>query len=282
MNDEQELHESLLDTVEPRARATRPQRYDVASRCRSRFGQFLRSLHSRRLPGTNLTVGSAIAVAVTSQPEDPLALKSVAALAAAGIAFVDAEPRCVEPARPIQVDPRLLRAAYPRSARLEPHTFVMTLPTGGVADSEADEQADSVDSDFIHPQQVGTRYAGGVCDRDELRIQVEVLRQPLGDLGITIDAALDELCTGLQGPSDQTRAQCNRIVRELECRGLRFHAVQKSWRLPRAGVLLLEQPEALVRAYPTLAFFEPDRFCGVAFVDRPARAGNEVRQGLLF
>lgn len=284
MLEEQKLNESTPFPVATRARSCRPPRDAVAGRCRTKFDQFRRSLLSRRLPGTRLTVESALATALASQPNDPLALKVIAALASAGITIVDAyQTDEMEPAVPhIQLDPRELRATYPRSARLEPHTFVMTLPIGSVSDCRVHEQDEDVDFDFMIHDQVGTRYAGGVSDSDQLRIQVEVLRQTLVEVGITIDAALDALCAGLQSPGDETREQCNRLVRELEGCGLRFHAVQKSWRLPRAGVLLLEQPEALVRAYPPLAFFEPHRFGWLAFVDRPARAGGEVRQGLLF
>lgn len=282
MNHEQELNEAQRETVKPHERSTRPQRYEVAARCRTRLDRFLRSVLARRLRGTPLSVRDALAVALTSELDGPPTGKCIAALAGAGITVYKAGvAEAVEnSAHHIEIDPRVLRAAYPASARLEPHTFIFRLALKDVALREAECIGEDVD--FVHSEQGRTRYIGGICDRDELRMQVEVLRQPLGDLGITIDEGLDELCAGLQNPREEVRAHCNNIVLALDCCGLRFHSAKRSWRLPRAGLLVIEQPDALIRSYPALAFFEPIRFGGLAIVDRPARAGSEVRQGLLF
>ena len=246
--------------------------------------RFLSSLLVRRLPETRLSIKEALALALTEHAEGLPARESTAALAEVGINLVNARMddgmRCG--VLQIEVDPRRLRSAYPKSPRLEPHTFVFRFALGAGVPAQA---GNGVAAQVCLPaasSQPATRYIGGICDRDELRMQVEVLRQPLGDLGITIDTALDELCAGLQSPCAEARACCNSIVRALECCGLRFYAARRSWRLPRAGVLVIEQPDALVRSHPSLAFFEPGRFLGLAIVDRPGRAGNEVRQGLLF
>lgn len=237
-----------------------------------------------RMPGTRYGIADALEVASTGEPGAPSTLKCLAALANVGITVVASRKRSGEAGKDLQVevDPRALRAAYPTSARLEPHTYVFTVSfeeaiAGEVEDDFEDERSDLMPTPFGD-----SRYGGGLCDRDELRMQVEVLRQPLVDLGISMDEGLDELCTGLQSPCESTRARCNRIVQAFESCGLRFHATQRSWRLPRAGVLLIHDPEALVRCHPSLSFFEPHRFGGLAVVDRPKRAGNEVRQGLLF
>lgn len=127
-----------------------------------------------------------------------------------------------------------------------------------------------------------SRYAGGVSDADELRMQVEVLRQDLEGFDLSIDAALDELCQNAAAPRVEALERCDQLSLALGDAGLRFQPALKSWRLPRAGVLVLSEPDKLVRAYPHLAFFEPDQFLQMPVVDRPARAGMSVSQGLLF
>lgn len=281
---EQELNETRPFPVAPLSRSTRPQRYAVAARCRHRFGRFLRSVLARRLPGTRYCVAEALDVVSVAEAGEPLALKCTAALAKVGITLGAVQGTNSEagPELQVAIDPRALRAAYPASPRLEPHNFVFTFSFDTAISSEEGSESGNGNSD-LKPWGYGeSRYGGGLCDRDELRMQVEVLRQPLGDLGISIDEGLDELCAGLQSPCAEAHARCNRIVRALESCGLSFHAGQRSWRLPRAGVLLIDQPDALVRSHPSLSFFEPYRFGALAIVDRTNRAGNEVRQGLLF
>lgn len=229
-----------------------------------------------------MTVGKALAAA--SEPQaGASSLRAMGALESSGITLLS-DDRNSERGRSIpriKVDPRTLRTAYPTSARLEPHTFLFTLDAVADPSRGGAEDADDFAADLLQPSQE-TRYCGGICEMDELRVQVEVLRRPLDSLGLSIDQGLDELCAGLQSPCARSRARCDSIVQELEIRGVRFFATPKSWRLPRAGVLLIEDPEALVRICPELEFFEPHRFSYLPIVDRPVRACNEVRQGLLF
>lgn len=127
-----------------------------------------------------------------------------------------------------------------------------------------------------------SRYGSGISDRDELRMQMEILRQHLAGFDLSVDEALDTLCASLRQPHTHGSELCDHIALALGDVGLRFQPVMKSWRLPRDGVLLIAEPNALVRAYPSLAFYEPERFMHVPVVDRPERAGKEVTQGLLF
>lgn len=225
-----------------------------------------------RLRGSKHRIGEAIAVAVTSSTsgQEEQSQRLLASLASVGVT-VDLLSATGDVR--VRLEAAVLRKAYQSLPRKEPHTFTCGFALNEVEDDEATPLADAL---------VGSRYPSGLSEQDELRMQVEILRQPVEDLGLTINEALDELCAGLQSPCEKTRTRCNAIVVALERYGLQFHAVRKVWRLPRAGVLLIERPGALMHACPTLAFFEPWQFRHLVIVDRPERAGGEVRQGLLF
>jgi hypothetical protein len=266
---------------EPPTRTSTPRRsrYELAYKCRDDYAQYQRGVMAQRLRGSRRRIGEAIDFALAILPNglqgDGQCERLIAALASVGVT-VQALGATACPARSdvrVSVDPALLRKSYPRLPRKEPHTF---------ACSFALNECEGEDALAPSEARSETRYHGGLSEQDELRMQVEILRQPLADLGVTIDKALDELCAGLQSPCEQTTAWCDAIAVALERYGLRFHAVRKSWRLPRAGVLLIERPEDLTRACPSLTFFEPQEFRHLLIVDRPERAGREVRQGLLF
>jgi len=263
-------------TQQPRIKTTasRLPRYAVAQKCRCDYAQYIWGVMEQRLSGSKRRIGEAIAVAVAISPsgqeEDEQGRRLLASLASVGVT-IDALNAAGEVR--VRIEPAALHKAYERLPRKEPHTFTCGFAVNGFEDHDVTPLADAL---------AESRYPSGLSEQDELRMQVEILRQPLGDLGITVNEALDELCAGLQSPCEQTRTRCNAIVVALEQYGLQFHAVRKSWRLPRAGVLLIERPGDLMRACPALAFFEPWQSRHLVVVDRPERAGGEVRQGLLF
>ncbi|MDM0029831.1 hypothetical protein [Variovorax saccharolyticus] len=177
----------------------------------------------------------------------------------------------------VRVEPGVLRQTYPSVSCKYLHPFALSLAIDG-----AQHEAPQHDEGDRRNGRAGSRYGEGISDGDELRVQVEVLRIRLHEFGITVDEALDELIEGLTNFDQERVTRCSRLALAIEQLGLRFHAVRKSWRLPRLGVLLIVRPEELERAVPELAFLEAHQFRHVAIVDRPERAGNEVRQGLLF
>ncbi len=261
-------------TQEPRIKTSTPRRsrYALVRECKQDYASYRRDIMALRLRGSKLRIGEAVAVVIAISPnrQGEQSKRLLALLASVGLTV---DPLTATGDVRVRVEPAVLRKAYRSLPRKEPHTFTFGFALNEVEDDEATPLADAL---------VGSRYPSGLSEQDELRMQVEILRQPLGDLGLTVSEALDELCAGLQSPCEQTRKRCNSIVVALERYGLQFHAVRKVWRLPRAGVLLIERPGDLTRACPALEFFEPWQFRHLVIVDRPERAGGEVRQGLLF
>lgn len=266
--------------------ATRPSRHGVAQRCRGDLASHREDILAQFLPGLEQTIRHALMTVCGTQGQAtqrmPTCVELGGALAGVGLVvkstadsvngFSD-EPR-------VQVEPALLRRAYPKLLPGPWHSFTLHLMGEPLSDRAHGPEVDDFRS--WRERYPGSRYPSGVSEKDEIRMQTEVLRQKLPASNTSIDEALDELCAGPQQPSEEVAAHCNRLALALENTGLRFHAVRKSWRLPRSGVLLIDRPLVLERAYPSLAFFEPHHFRDVPIVDRPERAGNEVAQGLLF
>lgn len=253
-------------------------RYEVGQKCCKALTGYCKAVLRQRLRETGGSVEKTLLTlrdeyAVSQQHSEGAAL--VAALARVGVVVEritgDEEDReC--PLR-LVFQPALLHTSFKRLPRLASPRFAFRLdarpPKSRAALAGGRRPEDS-------------RYAGGISDADELRMQVEILRQELVGLDLFIDAALDELCQSLVNPIESASERCDQLSLALGQVGLRFQPVMKSWRLPRAGVLILDEPDKLIQAYPELGFFEPDQFVQMPVVDRPERSGKEVNQGLLF
>lgn len=248
-------------------------RYEVGQKCSLAAERYFRSVLKRRLGGAGGSVEKALLGLKHGDPSEGEDV--VAALAGVGI-FVERissdEGDRVSVLRMV-FRPALLHTSFKRlPKRISPRfAFCLEAKPHGISPP----RAHSGRIDF-------TRYSCGTSDADELRMQVEILRQDLVGLDLSIDAALDELCRNLALPHGQASERCDRLSLALGEVGLRFQPAMKSWRLPRPGVLMLKDPDRLVRAYPSLGFFEPERFVGTPIVDRPEFAGKDVNQGLLF
>lgn len=254
--------------------ARRPSRYALVDRFRVGRDVYVQSVLAQRLEGSTLNIGRALeAVRSGCGPETEL-IDLRAELEHLGLRVKPSSSEAEsEGAGRVVFDPAMLRRAFNRLPnRLVPR-FVFHVSLG-------DAQLEPLDYlDRVRP----SRYSCGVSEQDEARMQIEVLRQELLGFDICVSDALDELCGGLARPLDgDTPERLNRIALALESVGLNFHAAMKSWRLPRLGVLLIEDPWALRRAYPELAFFEPEQFTRTLIVDRLERGGRELSQGLLF
>lgn len=279
-----ELSEDL-QAREPRVkvpnRTRRPDRYQAARKCREAFERFRRDVLMQPLPGLHITVATALsyvdAFQVGERPRQAVELAN--ALATVGLT-VDAASCVDEASSPqlhVRVEPNVLRQAYPGLSCKYLHPFALSLTIDG-----AQHEAPQHDECDRRNGREGSRYAGGVSDEDELRLQIEILRIRLPEFGITVDEALDELIDGLTNVDQERIKRCSRLALAIEQLGLRFHPVRKSWRLPRLGVLLIVRPAELERTAPELAFLEAHQLGHVVVVDRPERAGREMRQGLLF
>lgn len=252
-------------------------RYEVGQKCGQAVARYCRAVLRQPLRGTGGSVEKALLSLRDGTSRQHIDVAELAAaLACVGVVVEginredDGDRGC--PLRMV-FHPAVLHTTFPRLPRSAAPRFAFRLearrPTSSTAPAGGRKRGES-------------RYAGGVSDADELRIQVEILRQDLHGFDLSIDAALDELCQHLTSPLSVASERCDQLALALGKVGLRFQPVMKSWRLPRAGVLVLDAPDKLVRAYPELGFFEPDRFMEMPVVDRPERAGKEVNQGLLF
>lgn len=252
-------------------------RYEVGQKCGQAVARYCGAVLRQPLRGTGGSVEKALLAlrdGTSRQHIDDAEL--AAALAYVGVVVEginrddDGDRGC-----PMSMvfHPAVLHTAFPRLPRSAAPRFAFRLearhPKGRAASAGGRKSEES-------------RYAGGVSDADELRMQIEILRQDLHGFDLSIDATLDELCEHLTFPLAVASERCDQLALALGNVGLRFQPVMKSWRLPRAGVLVLDAPDKLVRAYPELGFFEPERFMQMPVVDRPQRAGKEVNQGLLF
>ena len=230
----------------------------------------------QRLPATRMLVQDALE-SWASEDEQLACPAPGHALANVGLTLDLTGHPAGSSSRRIVVDPSMTRAAYPKlPGKLAPH-YCFRMPL------ERPRTAQHPSAIWLSHQD--SRYTCGFSDADELRMQVEVLRQELHGFRVSVCEALDALCHGMErslAASDAADKGLNQMALALEDAGLSFHSVLKSWRLPRAGALLITNPAALVRTYPHLAFFEPERFKHVLIIDRPERAGREVNQGLLF
>ncbi|MFG6417331.1 hypothetical protein ACG02S_25905 [Roseateles sp. DC23W] len=267
--------------------AKRPDRYQIVRNCLARLKLDQHSILIQRLPGTDLLVGQALEMLTRAEPASAAANYSAAALAALESAGITPDLKCSTASGIINclVDPAKLRGACPKLPKRFAQHFEFSMSVHLVPHAQADSVFDEDDEeDFRCSHQVGqdTRYPCGLSECDELRMQTEVLRLPLKGFDMSIDQALDELCAAMKAASEAEQTRCNRAALALEEVGLRFHAINKSWRQPRTGGLLIACPNALLAAHPDIEFFEPHQFPRLLIIDRPEKAGNEVRQGLLF
>lgn len=267
--------------------AKRPDRYQIVGNCLTRLELDKRSILIQRLPGSGLRIGQALEMLTRAEPASAAANCPASALVALESAGITPDLKRSSASGVINclVDPAKLRGAFPKLPKRFAQHFEFRMPVQVVPRDQADIVFDEDDEeDFHSPQQSDkdTRYPCGLSECDELRMQTEVLRLQLKGLDMSIDQALDVLCAGMKAASEAEQARCNRAALALEEVGLRFHAVNKSWRQPRTGGLLIACPSALLVAYPEIDFFEPHQFSRLLIIDRPDRAGNEVKQGLLF
>ncbi|NCT84078.1 MAG: hypothetical protein GXC94_13080 [Comamonadaceae bacterium] len=253
-------------------------RYQVGQKCAQALAGYCNAVVRQRLHGTEGSVEMALLAlrdqyGPSRQHTDGAEL--VAALARVGIVVERITGDVEDRECPLRVvfQPALLHMSFRRLPQRASPRFAFRLdarpPKCRAALAGGRKAEDS-------------RYAGGISDADQLRMQVEILRQDLEGFNLSVDAALDELCQNATDPRVEALERCDQLSLALGEIGLRFQPALKSWRLPRAGVLVLSEPDKLVRAYPHLAFFEPDQFLEMPVVDRPARAGKVVNQGLLF
>ncbi|MFG6415492.1 hypothetical protein ACG02S_16470 [Roseateles sp. DC23W] len=93
---------------------------------------------------------------------------------------------------------------------------------------------------------------------EEERLRQAILRLPVPDTGITVEAALDEVCARLDNAelssSERLEFLCWQMQQEL---GLRFQLVNPALGLARDGFLSLFNPAALLHAHPELAGLHP-------------------------
>lgn len=93
---------------------------------------------------------------------------------------------------------------------------------------------------------------------EEERLRQAILRLPVPGTGLTVEAALDEVCARLDDAelsnSERLEFLCWQMQQEL---GLRFQLVNPALGLARDGFLNLFNPAQLLDAHPELAGLHP-------------------------